>query len=67
MMREKSRLQSPEIVLVSSIAISVMMAAIASQVPVARFGNFWQMAAVLIAADLAVYLLMRLGIITSSR
>jgi len=39
----------------------MLLAAILTQVPAIAFGTFWQMAAILIAADLTIYLAMKLG------
>jgi hypothetical protein len=37
------------------------MAALLTLVPAASFGTFWQMTAILLSADLVVYLAMKLG------
>jgi hypothetical protein len=39
--------------------ISVLIAALLTQVPALRFGSFWLMAAVLVGADVVVYVLMK--------
>ena len=53
---------SAERSLVGSIVVSVLVAAVASRVPQLSFGSFIAMAAVLIAANVVVYVLMRLGL-----
>ncbi len=47
--------------------VSVLLAAILMQIPVLRFGSFWMMAGVLIAADLVWYALMKLGLFKAPR
>ena len=37
------------------------MAALLTLVPTVAFGTFWQMTAILVSADLAVYLAIKLG------
>jgi hypothetical protein len=42
--------------------VSVLVAALLTQIPALRFGSFWMMAGVLIGADLVLYGLMKLGV-----
>ena len=53
--------KSPEAFALASVVVGVLLAAILTQVPAIAFGTFWQMAAILMAADLMVYLAMKLG------
>lgn len=52
---------SAERYLVGAVVVSVVLAAIAVQVPALSFGSFVAMAGVLVAADVVVYVLMKLG------
>jgi hypothetical protein len=53
--------KSPETFAVVSAVTGVLLAAILTLVPSLAFGTFWHMAAVLVGADLIVYLAMKLG------
>ena len=53
--------RSPEGFAVASAVVGVLLAALLTLVPAVAFGTFWQMAAVLVGADLVVYLAMKLG------
>ena len=61
-----SRNVSPERHLLAAAVVSLAVAAIASQVPMLSFGSFITMAIVLVAADVVVYVLMKLGMFRSS-
>ena len=52
--------------LLGACVVSVVVAAIASQVPMFSFGSFITMAIILVAADVVVYVLMKLGMFRSS-
>jgi hypothetical protein len=43
-------------------AMSILIAALLTQISALRFGSFWMMAGVLIGADLVAYVLMKLGV-----
>jgi hypothetical protein len=53
--------RSPEAFAIVSVVIGVLLAAILTLVPTVAFGTFRQMAAILVAADLTVYIAMKLG------
>ena len=53
--------RSPEGFAVASAVVGVLLAAMLTLVPSLAFGTFWQMAGILIAADLTLYLAMKLG------
>jgi hypothetical protein len=53
--------KSPEAFAVASVVVGVLLAAILTLVPSLTFGTFWQMAGILVAADLTLYLAMKLG------
>ena len=53
--------KSPESFALASAAVGVLMAALLTLVPTVAFGTFWQMTAILLGADLVVYLAMKLG------
>jgi hypothetical protein len=53
--------KSPEAFALASAVVGVLMAALLTLVPAASFGTFWQMTAILLSADLVVYLAMKLG------
>lgn len=57
---------SAERALIRAALVSIAVAAIASQVPAFAFGRFGAMASVLIAADLVVYVLTKLGLFKSA-
>jgi len=57
---------SPEQYLVVAVVISVAICAVFTQIGFLRFGSFAVMAAVLVASDVVVYLLMKLGVVKSS-
>ena len=61
------RSASSESYFAASAVVSVVLAAIARQIPAIAFGTFLQMAAVLIAADVVLYLLMKLGVLKAPR
>jgi hypothetical protein len=56
---------SAERSLVLSVLVSAAIAAIASRVPALAFGSFTAMVMILIAADLVVYALMKIGLFSS--
>jgi hypothetical protein len=47
--------------------VSVLVAAVLTQIPALRFGSFWMMTGVLIGADLVLYLLMKVGVFKAPR
>lgn len=47
--------------------LSILIAAVLTQIPVLRFGSFWLMAGVLVGADLVLYLLMKIGLFKAPR
>jgi len=53
---------SAERSLVLSVLVSVAIGAIASRIPALAFGSFTAMVAILIAADLVVYALTKIGL-----
>lgn len=53
--------KSPETFAVASAVAGVLLAAILTLIPSMTFGTFWRMAAILVGADLVVYLAMKLG------
>ena len=66
-MRAYLRKPSPEQYLVVAVVISVAICAIFTQIGFLRFGSFGVMAAVLVASDVVIYLLMKLGVVKSPR
>ena len=56
---------SAERYLVGAVVVSVVLAAVAAQVPALSFGSFVAMAGILIAADVVVYALMKFGVFKS--
>jgi len=56
-----------ELYLAGAVIISLVLAAILAQIPAVAFGGFFIMAAVLIAADLVLYILMKLGVLKAPR
>ncbi len=60
-MASQLRNPSPEVYLAGAVVISLVLAAILTQIPAFAFGGFVRMAAVLVVADLALYVLMKLG------
>ena len=66
-MRAYFRNASPELYLVVAVVISVAICAIFTQIGLLRFGSFGVMAAVLVASDVVIYLLMKLGVVKSPR
>ena len=50
-----------------AVVISVLIAAVLTQVPALRFGSFWLMAGILIGADLIFYLVMKLGVLKTPK
>jgi hypothetical protein len=59
MMINEMRSSTAEGITLVGAIISVLIAALLTQVPALRFGSFWLMAAVLVGADVVVYLLMK--------
>jgi len=57
---------SPEASLAVAVLVSIVVAILASTVPVFAFGSFWAMLAILVAADLVVYIITKLGFLGSS-
>jgi len=53
--------KSPETFAVASAVTGVLVAALLTLVPSLAFGTFWRMAAILVGADLVVYLAVKLG------
>jgi len=53
--------KSPETFALVSALTGVLLAAILTRVPSLAFGTFWHMAFILIAADLTIYVAMKLG------
>ena len=66
-MRAEIRNLTPEMYLAVAVIISLTLAAILSFVPGVAFGGFLVMAGVLVAADVVLYILMKLGILKTSR
>jgi hypothetical protein len=58
---------SPEQYLVVAVVISVAICVVFTQIGFLRFGSFGVMAAVLVASDVVIYLLMKLGVVKSPR
>lgn len=56
---------SAERYLVGAIVVSVVLAAVAARIPALSFGSFAAMAVILVAADVVVYALMKLGMFKS--
>lgn len=65
--RTRFRNASPEAYLAVAVIISIAIAAVLAQIPALAFGGFVPMALILIAADIVLYVLMKLGIVKSSR
>jgi hypothetical protein len=65
--REYFRNASPELYLVVAIVISIAVCAVFTRIGFLRFGSFGVMAAVLVASDVVIYLLMKLGVVKSPR
>jgi hypothetical protein len=53
--------RSPEAYAVGMAITAVLIAAVLSRTPAVAFGNFWQMTAALITADLLIYAARKLG------
>jgi hypothetical protein len=53
--------KSPETFGLASAVVGVLMAALLTLVPAVSFGTFWQMTAILLSADIVVYLAMKVG------
>jgi hypothetical protein len=66
-MRTYLRSASPELYLVVAATISIAIAAIVTWVPLLNFGSFVEMSIVLLASDLVIYVLMKIGLVTSPR
>ncbi len=60
-MRDTLRTASPETYLLFTALLGVVIAAGLTQVPALAFGNFWLMAGALVAGDVVVYLMVKLG------
>ena len=58
---------SAERYLAGAIVVSIALAAIAAKVPLLAFADFVQMTAVLVAADLVIYALMKFRLLKISR
>jgi hypothetical protein len=58
----KSANVSAERYLVGAVVVSVVLAAVSVQVRFLSFGSFAAMAGILVAADVVVYVLMKLGV-----
>ena len=66
-MSARFRTVSPEMFLAGAVIISLTMAGVLSQIPGLAFGGFLVMAGVLVAADLVLYILMKVGVIKAPR
>lgn len=66
-MRAHLRNASPELYLVVAAAVSIAIAAIVTRVPRLQFGSFIEMSVVLLASDVVIYLLMKIGLMKSPR
>jgi hypothetical protein len=65
--RERLSSASPELYLVGSVAVSLAIAAIVSRIPALAFGDFRQMAIVLVISDVVLYALMKFGLFKAPR
>jgi hypothetical protein len=59
--------RSAETYALANAIVAVLMAALLTRTPAVAFGTFWQMAAILIVADVVVYVVMKLGWIRTPR
>ena len=66
-MRAYLRNSSPERYLVVAAAVSIAIALIVTRVPLLRFGSFLEMSVVLLASDVVIYVLMKIGLVKSPR
>ena len=66
-MRAYLRNASPELYLLVAAAISIAIAAIFTRVPLLHFGSFVEMSIVLLASDVVIYVLMKIGLMKSPR
>lgn len=66
-MRAYFRNAPPELYLVVAVVISIAICAVFTQIGFLRFGSFGVMAAVLVASDVVIYLLMKLRVVKSPR
>lgn len=66
-MRSKFAKASPELYLAGGVIVSLVAAGIFSRVPAIAFGGFTRMAAVLVATDVVLYVLMKLGLMKAPR
>jgi len=66
-MRDYFRKASPELYLAGSVVVSLAIATIVVRIPVLAFGRFLPVAAVLVASDLVLYVLMKVGLLSSPR
>jgi hypothetical protein len=66
-MRDYFRNASPELYLAGSVVVSIVIAAIVVRIPALAFGRFFPVAGVLVASDMVLYILMRLGLLKPPR
>lgn len=66
-MRAYLRSASPELYLIVAAAVSIAIAALVTRVPLLRFGGFVEMSIVLLASDVVIYVLMKIGLMKSPR
>ena len=66
-MRARLRNASPELYLIAAGGVSIAIAAIVTRVPLLQFGSFVEMSIVLLASDVVIYLLMKIGLMKSPR
>ena len=62
-----STLKSPEGLAAVGMVVSLLLAGAASIVPILSFGDFYHMAAVLLASDVVLYLLLKARTIAKPR
>ena len=61
--RMSANIRSPEVFVLVSALIGIVLAALLAQTRVLAFGSFQMMAIAFVVADLAVYILMKVGVI----
>jgi uncharacterized membrane protein affecting hemolysin expression len=61
--RMSANIRSPEIFMLVSAVIGIVLAALLAQTRLLAFGSFPMMAIAFVVADLAVYVLMKVGVI----
>lgn len=66
-MRAYLRNASPEVYFVATAIVSIAIAAVFARIPLLRFGSFVEMSIVLVASDLVIYVLMKIGFMKSPR